>query len=155
MEAQDEHTNTFLTEIVDDIKPIIDSCSQVKTQISMIQNQLRGVEKEVNKKINSLEKTLDKKTKKRTQKHQYGFASPSVISAQLCSFMGHPEGTKIARTDVTKYIVNYIKEKQLQDTQDGRKINPDPALRSLIGDGDITYFNLQHHMNKHFEKAAC
>ena len=39
----------------------------------------------------------------------------------------------------------------------GRKIKPDKALKSLLNmkkNDDLTYFNLQKYMNKHFVKEA-
>ena len=51
---------------------------------------------------------------------------------------------------------SYIKEKKLQDEKNGRKIKPDKALKSLLNvkkNEDLTYFNLQKYMNKHFVKA--
>ena len=142
--------NYYLKDLIKEVGTIVETCQDVKTQISIIQNQIREVQKDVTKKVNTLEKTLEKKTKKKPLNHQFGFASPSGISSELCTFLGQPEGTKIARTDVTKQICKYIKEKQLQDKSDGRKIIPDNALKSLVGDSDLTYFNLQSHMNKHF-----
>jgi len=143
-------SNDCLKDLISDTSSILETCIEVKSHISIIQNQIRNLQKDVNKKVNNLEKTIVKKSKKKNPNHQYGFASPAQISTELCNFLGEPIGTKIARTDVTKQIVKYIKEEKLQDTNDGRKINPDPALKSLVGNVDLTYFNLQSHMNKHF-----
>ena len=38
-----------------------------------------------------------------------GFASESNISDELCEFMGLDLGTKKARTDVVKFIIQYMK----------------------------------------------
>jgi len=150
-EEEEHSSNEYFKDLVKEVGSIVDTCQEVKSQISIIQNQIREIQKDVNKKVNNLEKTIEKKTKKKPQNHQFGFASPSGISVELCNFLGQPEGTKLARTDVTKQIVKYIKEKELQDKSDGRKIIPDKALRSLLGDTEnVTYFNLQSHMNKHF-----
>jgi len=150
-QEEDNESKEYLKDLVDNISTIVETCVDVKNQISIIQNQIRDLQKDVTKKVNNLEKNLEKKTKKKPQNHQFGFASPSNISPELCNFLGKPEGTKIARTDVTKQICKYIKEKELQDKLDGRKINPDKALKSLLGEtNEITYFNLQSHMNKHF-----
>ena len=106
--------------------------------------------KRCNKKSKYFGKNIRKKNKKETIKSSIWFCFTIGYSSELCTFLGHPEGTKIARTDVTKQICKYIKEKQLQDKSDGRKIIPDVALKSLVGDSNLTYFNLQSHMNKHF-----
>ena len=56
----------------------------------------------------------------------------------------------MARTEVTKEINSYIRQHQLQDKTNGRKIIPDAQLTKLlkIGSGDeLTYFNLQRYMS--------
>ena len=75
--------------------------------------------------------------------------------------MNKPEGSEAARTEVTRYIIQYIRDNNLQNPVNKKEINPDSALKSLLeNDTDdktnenevITYFNIQRHMNKHFEK---
>ena len=69
--------------------------------------------------------------------------------------MNKEEGTEIARTDVTKALVSYIKENKLENMSNGKIITPDEALKGLLGveDGEeLTYFNIQKYMNKHFVK---
>ena len=86
-----------------------------------------------------------------------GFAKPAVISKELCTFLGKPKGTEMARTEVTKYLTNYIKEHNLQDAENKRRILPDKKLSSLLNvpkDDTLTYFNLQKYMKVHFPKPA-
>jgi chromatin remodeling complex protein RSC6 len=67
--------------------------------------------------------------------------------------MSVPEGTKLARTEVTKYIIQYIKDNNLPDKTNAKVIKPDVKLKSLLNTKDndeVTYFNLQKYMNKHF-----
>ena len=130
--------------------------SDLKSKITVIQNSVRGIEKNVRKELRSLERKLNKNKNKGSRKPS-GFAVPSSISNELCSFMKLNQGAKIARTEVTQYIINYIKQKELQDKNNGRKIKPDKALKSLLNvkkNEDLTYFNLQKYMNKHFVKEA-
>ena len=130
--------------------------SELKTQITTIQNNVRGIEKNVKKELRALERKLNKNKNKGSRKPS-GFAVPSSISKELCTFMNLNEGVKIARTEVTQYIINYIKQKELQDKSNGRKIKPDKALKGLLNmkkKDELTYFNLQKYMNKHFVKHA-
>jgi chromatin remodeling complex protein RSC6 len=86
-----------------------------------------------------------------------GIVKPTNISDEMCTFMGKPPGTQLARTEVTKYITGYIKQHNLQDSVSKRNINPDAQLKSLldIPEGEIlTYFNLQKYMKVHFPKPA-
>ena len=62
----------------------------------------------------------------------------------------------MARTEVTKEINKYIRANNLQDKDNGRKINPDAALSKLLKlkkEDELTYFNLQRYMSPHFAKA--
>ena len=87
-----------------------------------------------------------------------GIVKPTNISDEMCTFMGKPPGTLLARTEVTKYITGYIKQHNLQDSVSKRNINPDTKLKSLldIPEGEtLTYFNLQKYMKVHFPKPAA
>ena len=82
-----------------------------------------------------------------------GFVIPTKISDELAKFLGKPVGTEMPRIDVSRHINNYIRVHKLQDQQNGRRINPDAKLRSIlsIGENDeLTYFNLQKYMKHHF-----
>ena len=63
----------------------------------------------------------------------------------------------MARTDVTREINQYIRAHNLQDKDNGRKINPDKQLAQLLkledSSIDLTYFNLQKYMGPHFPKV--
>ena len=63
----------------------------------------------------------------------------------------------MARTDVTREINKYIRAHNLQDKDNGRKINPDKELCTLLKiDNEVvlTYFNLQRFMGPHFPKQV-
>ena len=103
----------------------------------------------------NVEKELTKK-KKIKKKNPSGFAKPSSISPELCDFLSIPKGTEIARTEVTKRITEYIKEKNLQDPENKRTIKPDKILHKLLKtttNDEVTYFNLQRYMKIHFPKS--
>ena len=64
----------------------------------------------------------------------------------------------MARTEVTREINGYIRAHNLQDKQNGRKINPDSQLATLLkieNGEELTYFNLQRYMSPHFAKAGA
>ena len=86
-----------------------------------------------------------------------GFAKPALISPALCTFLGKPNGTEMARTEVTKFLTTYIKDNNLQDQANKRRILPDKKLGKLLNPGkgeEVTYFNLQKYMKVHFPKPA-
>jgi len=129
---------------------LLETLGNLRCQITQIQNQVRALEKNV-KKQSKLHK---KESKSRIIRKPSGFAKPSKISDELITFMNKTKGTELARTEVTQYIINYIKENNLQNMENRKNINPDKKLSKLLdcGDNEVTYFNLQKYMNKHFVK---
>jgi len=120
-----------------------------RSQITALQQQLRTIEKSVRKEMNQLKKQADK-SKNRGNRKPSGFATPSKISAELCEFMGKHEGSEVARTEVTKFVIAYIKENGLAES---KSIKPDDKLKALLGtkeEDQVTYFNIQRYMNQHF-----
>jgi chromatin remodeling complex protein RSC6 len=137
---------------------LIFTLSSFKTQITVLQQQLRTIEKNMNKEIKGLRKDAQKIKQNRLNRKPSGFAKPSKISAELCIFMGREPDTEVARTEVTKYIINYIREHALQNVENRKIILPDDSLKKLLDSQEsdnITYFNLQQYMNKHFHKKAA
>ena len=125
-------------------------------QINTIQQQVRTLEKNVKKEIKTSQKGI-KPVILKAKKAPSGFAKPTKVTKELCDFMNKPEGTEIARTEVTKVLVNYIKSNNLQEqTIDSKnKIVPDDKLKNLLGlnveeMNELTFFNIQKYMNKHF-----
>jgi len=142
------------TELQNNFTGLLATLGALKLQITMVQNHVRGIEKQVRKEMKSLERKINKNKSKGNRKPS-GFAVPSKISTELCKFMKVDKGSTMARTEVTQYIIGYIKEKKLQDKENGRRIQPDDALKNLLSvkkTDNLTYFNLQKYMNKHFVK---
>jgi chromatin remodeling complex protein RSC6 len=82
------------------------------------------------------------------------FQIPTDISPALCAFMGRPAGSQESRSNVTKFITGYVKEKDLKDKHD---IKGDAALLKLLNltkEDKLTYFNLQKYLNVHYLKKA-
>tara|TARA_X000001036_G_scaffold17603_1_gene14757 strand:- start:24 stop:605 length:582 start_codon:yes stop_codon:yes gene_type:complete len=129
---------------------LLETLGNLRGQITQIQNQVRTLEKNVKKQS----KIHKKEGKSRIIRKPSGFAKPSKISDELITFMNKTKGTELARTEVTQYIINYIKENNLQNIENRKNINPDKKLSKLLdcGNNEVTYFNLQKYMNKHFVK---
>ena len=71
--------------------------------------------------------------------------------------MGKDTGATVARTEVTKFVCNYIKQHSLTNDENKREIKPDTKLKHLLGtssDTVVTYFNIQRYMNRHFIKKT-
>ena len=135
---------------------VLNTLSSFRTQITMLQNQVRTLERSVKKSMKSLQRDAKKNRNKGNRKPS-GFAVPTNISDELCDFMQKPHGSKVARTEVTQYVIQYIKDNNLQNQENRKIIKPNKALRSLLAaktKDEVTYFNIQRYMNRHFKKAA-
>jgi chromatin remodeling complex protein RSC6 len=152
----DSNEINFNKDIIDAFTTINNSLTLFKMQFNTLQQQVRTLEKNVKKELKSVKKTA-KPLVQKAKKAPSGFAKPTKVTKELCEFMDKPEGTEIARTEVTKVLVNYIKSNNLQEqTADSKnKIVPDDKLKNLLGlnveeTNELTFFNIQKYMNKHF-----
>ena len=134
---------------------VLSTLSSFRTQITVLQNQIRTLEKTVKKNMKTLQREAKKNRNKGNRKPS-GFAVPTNISDELCDFMQRPHGSKVARTEVTQYIIKYIKDNDLQYKLNRKVIMLNKDLRSLLAakpKDEVTYFNLQRYMNRHFVKT--
>ena len=139
-----------------ELKMNILELSVVKTQIHDLRKTLKQLEKQLENQLeNQLEKNVKKQMKKLENRAPSGFCKPAKISKELCEFFGKNEGTEISRVEVSRSLNAYISQHQLQNKTCGRIINPDEKLKILldIKHGEqLTYFNLQRYLSKHFIK---
>jgi len=112
--------------------------------------------KEIEKSHTKDLKTASKNGRKRRgpgNKKPAGFVTPLLVSDDLSKFFGKEAGAKFSRVEVTQGVNAYIKEHNLKDAKNGRKINPDAKLRKLLNvqaNEELTYFNLQRYLKPHF-----
>jgi chromatin remodeling complex protein RSC6 len=97
-----------------------------------------------------------------------GLTKPFPVSTSLCAFMSVPEGTLLPRAEVTKYLHQYIRERNLYDKSNKQYIIPDTSLKALFnlgekgaspgggddGDAKVHIFSMQKKMNTHFKYSA-
>jgi len=153
----------------------VSSLEDIESQFASINArlaELRAIETSIVKEVRTLQKSavrylkeVQKKSKRKRQtqpngvkRAPSGFAKPSLISNELCQFLGQPKGTEIARTEVTKFLTGYIKEHELQDPENRRRIKPDKKLQKLLNNAandEVTYFNLQRYMKVHFPPSKA
>jgi len=130
---------------------------QLSSVISSLKAEYRSLEKKWTKELKNSAKNSNKKRKRAANRAPSGFVKPTQISDELATFLEKPTGIEMARTEVTRDINSYIRTNNLQDKTNGRKINPDARLANLlkINSGEeLTYFNLQKYMSRHFSKTA-
>ena len=102
----------FLETMGTQLTTINETICQLKDQLNALQKQLKTMEKTFHKEGTSLKKNAEKKTSKisTNAKKLSGIATPTKVSSELCEFLNKTQGTEIARTEVTKSVVAYIKE---------------------------------------------
>jgi len=136
---------------------VLNTLSSFRSQITMLQNQVRALEKTVGKQMRTYAREA-KKNKNKGNRKPSGFAVPTKISDELCVFMQKPKGSTAARTEVTQYIIKYIKDNDLQWNENRKIIKPNTPLKNLLNvkkNEEVTYFNIQRFMNKHFIKVQA
>jgi len=83
-----------------------------------------------------------------------GFVLPVSISPELSQFLNIPEGQQVARTEVTRFLIQYIQEHDLSHPEKKTLIIPNDALAKLLGPDveldTLTRFTIQKYMNRHF-----
>lgn len=81
-----------------------------------------------------------------------GFCSPLPLSDALVTFLGTGE-SQLSRAEVVKRIWGYIKDKNLQDPSDKRRIVCDMKLRELFGCDTFNGFGVTKLLTTHFLKT--
>ena len=172
VESASAPANIVITDV--SVAPVVSSSPDTSALLSMyadyssklqaahatwttLRSEFRLLERQTARELKNAQKASQKKKRKVGNRAPSGFVKPTLISNELAGFLGKPEGSEMARTDVTREINKYIRTNNLQDKENGRKIIPDKKLTSLLklkkGD-ELTYFNLQRYMSPHFAKAS-
>lgn len=164
--VDDNYVNEILPAEQTDVSPAIVNenvefnakLNQITSIVSSLKKDFRNMELRYARDLKAAQKLSNKKNKKRNgQRTPSGFVKPTRISDELANFLGKEIGTEMARTAVTKEINNYIVAHNLKDKNNGRQINPDDKLNTLLKLQDkeiLTYFNLQRYMSPHFAKSV-
>ena len=144
------------TTLDEDLKAVTGNLNTLRETVSAMLGQVKKLEKRVHRELK------DARKRKRRAPPAEGaapralsiFERPTKVTDELCKFLGKANGTLMSRSEVTKGVNNYVKEKNLKNKHD---IKPDAALKALlaIGEGEpLTYFNLQRYLNRHYVKAV-
>ena len=154
VDNNDETTDILpvnLTKLIAKFDIIRDKISEQKNSLDDINKDIKTFEKLINKLVKNY---IKKETKPKKPRKKSGIALPVSISNELCEFMGIEQGSKLARTQVTQYLSSYIKDNNLINPENKKIIIPNEKLAKLLGEDinniELTYFNIQTYMNKHF-----
>lgn len=116
----------------------------------------------VQKRLRSLHtstaRVLKHKAPSARKNNNSGFLKPVTISADIAKFTKLDPKQQHSRVDVTKYLCKYIAENNLQNPENRRIINADPALSKLLGydskdEKPLTYYHMQSLLKNHFTKS--
>lgn len=142
----------------EDLKGVLSSLTGLRDSVSAMITEVKRLDKRVHREIKDA-----RKRKRRVPKEgEEGakprgpsiFEIPTKVTDELCKFLGKPTGTLISRSNVTKEVNNYVKAHNLKNKHD---IKPDAPLRKLLQVPEteqLTYFNLQRYLNRHYIKEV-
>ena len=141
---------------------LMEEKNQAQANFQLIMNTVAALKvnmKNIDKLTTRVVKEAAKSSKKKKVSNGLsGFEKPTLISNELASFFGKDKDTRMARTEVSKLIHEYVKEHKLQKEDNRRVIRPDGKLQKLLvidtAKEELTYFNLQKYLKKHFRKEA-
>lgn len=153
--TSDTIVETVDTTLFDQFNVFMGKLQAVGAQFNSLKTEFRALEKRTTRDFKVALKASAKGKRRSGNREPSGFVKPTAISVELATFLKKPEGTLMARTEVTKEINAYIRANSLQDKTNGRKIIPDAPLTKLLKIGktdELTYFNLQKFMSHHFPK---
>jgi len=160
VKVQVKQTSAEVTDsLFNDLQAQLTKLNDAGVQLPSLKKGLIALKKSMDRERKDAAKALPKKRIKNTSsapRAPSGFAKPAAISKELAKFIGETPDALVARTTVTRFITNYVKEKDLQNPKNKRHILPDASLKKLLAVSDkdeVTYFNLQKHLKKHYPPA--
>jgi len=127
----------------------------LSADIASLRSEVKNLAKLVRKVRSYQEDPTGEKTKERTKNN--GFNRKMEVTDKLRNFLELPEGETISRSDVTRRINKYIKEKDLKHPDNGRVIVMDDALADLLSPPageQITFLNIQKFISPHYVKPV-
>lgn len=127
--------------------------ASVESQLQDLVKMVKSLQKEVRRIRQKIEDPTGEKAKARSENNS--FKRPLQVSDKLKTFLGLAPDELISRSDVTKRISAYAKEKGLTE---GKNINMDTALKDLLNPPDdvkISIMNIQRYINHHYVTAAA
>jgi chromatin remodeling complex protein RSC6 len=152
-----ENVNENVT-VNDKFEVMNEKIQNLTVTLKSLQTYVKSVQKDFVKLVKVMGSKKPKKAKVEggAKKMPSGFAKPTELSPQMCLFLGEPQGTLLARTEVTRRLTSYIKENNLQVEGDKRNIKPDEKLSTILNMGEdnkLTFFNLQSYIKHNFVRS--
>ena len=156
-----DNTSNMETKVTRTVKEILaDIETNVGEQV-VLQRALKGFNKELERahKIEVKEASKRKKsTKDASEKRDpSGFNAKQPVPPEFCEQpWGCEADQELPRTMLTKMVYDYVKEENLQDPEDKRRIFPNETLKKLfhLKDSDELHFNnFQTYMKRLYDRT--
>merc|ERR1711985_16947 len=114
-----------------------------KTRTTITKATLKARKAEKRRLGKTAQKATGKKNALAQKKAGKGIFAPKQLSEALAAICG---GKKMARTEVTKKVWEYIKKNKLNE---GRIIKPDAKLKAVFPVASIDMLKMAGHISKH------
>lgn len=162
MENQVETTTTTTTTEMNEIV----SCKEILSEVDGLNNELIAMGRKMKQLLKTVEKQhkvelkdaskRKKKSSNGEKRDPSGFNAKCPVPVEFCEQpWGCDHGQELPRTVLTKMVYDYIKNENLQNPSDKRKINPNSTLKTLfhLKDGDELHFsNFQTYMKRLYDR---
>lgn len=125
------------------------------SEIASLRNEVKNLAKLVRKVRSHQEDPTGEKAKARTKNN--GFNRQMEVSDKLKAFLELGDNETVSRSEVTRRVNKYIKEKELKHPDNGRVIIMDDKLTALLSppsDVQVTFLNMQKFISPHYLKVA-
>jgi upstream activation factor subunit UAF30 len=148
-------TDIYKATVFDKMKKIMEDNTEDIHQLRLKIDGMKTRQKALTKLFAKMQSKSVKPMKARANRKPCGFARPTPVSNEMCDFLKITNGTEVSRTTVTRALIQYIKDKNLQNPQNKKQILPDVTLYDLFGEDaktqTLTYFTMQKYVNHHFK----
>jgi chromatin remodeling complex protein RSC6 len=143
--------------VYEKIQALIEENTADMAMIKEKYDSMKTRQKSLIKLFSKLQSKSAKPQKNKANRKPCGFARPTPVSDEMCDFLKIEKGSDVSRTTVTRALIQYIKENNLQNPENKKQILPDSTLSILFGenakDQTLTYFTMQKFVNHHFKKV--
>ena len=156
VEKKEEEVN-----IVAEFNSLVEKVNKMRSAFTEVFSEMKKLEKRIPRELKKASK--GRRNRKAPELNADGtekpkkesvFTKPSVISEELCVFLGKAKGSLASRSEVTTAVCDYAKKNGLMEKQN---IKADASLRKLLKiteKDELKILNLQRFLKPHYIKAT-
>jgi chromatin remodeling complex protein RSC6 len=142
------------------IASLQDLVKTLSTSLVAVSKELSVLQKSTAKELKEASKGRGKRGGKKADgapRGLSGLTKPTLLSEELCKFLGVPAATQLGRSEVAKLVHGYVVKNNLQKPTNKKVILPDANMKGLLklqSTDELSYFNIMHYLKPHFIKSA-